>query len=92
MVSLLGIAMATRSYTIRGDPEQMLRSLRAALPSGASLVGNSVQGGIDALFFGRIVDFNRTGTSLSVTVRRGVAGYSEAEIWNLIERGLRQYL
>ena len=83
--------MKTRVYTIRGDPELMFQALAGGLPTGAAVVGNSTRGAIDALWT-RIVDFSRVGNQLTVTVRRGIFGYSEAEIWRMIESGLRPYL
>ena len=83
--------METRTYTIRGDPEQMFRSLVAGLPSGATVLGDSVRGAIVALGT-RVVNFSRAGDQLTVTVLRGILFYSEAEIWRRIESGLRPYL
>ncbi|MFI5418305.1 MAG: hypothetical protein ACHQ2Y_05360 [Candidatus Lutacidiplasmatales archaeon] len=83
--------MATRVYTIRGDPEQMFRALSGGLPAGAMVVGNSTRGAIDALGT-RLVDFSRAGDQLTVTVHRGILFYSEGDIWKRIESGLRPYL
>ncbi|HZY71278.1 MAG TPA: hypothetical protein VFF67_09935 [Thermoplasmata archaeon] len=82
----------TREYTIRGDPVAMLEGLRAALPAGASLEGDSSHGRISALILGTIITYGRTGPTLSVTVHRAVPGRSIAQIWELIERGLAQFL
>lgn len=83
--------METRTYTIRGDPEQMFRALVAGLPSGAKVTGNSSQGAIEALG-SRLVDFSRAGSQLTVTVHRGIFLYSEGAIWQKIESALRPYL
>ncbi|HZY71371.1 MAG TPA: hypothetical protein VFF67_10400 [Thermoplasmata archaeon] len=82
----------TRTYTIRGDPEAMLDGLRAALPTGASLEGDSTHGQISAVLIGKIVTYGRTGTALTVTVHRSAPGRSIPQIWDLIERGLSRFV
>lgn len=83
--------MSTRTYTIRGDPEKMLRALQAGLPPGANVMGDSSAGYIGA-FGDRLVDYSRVGKELTVTVHRGAFGYSEADIWDGIENGLRGFV
>lgn len=84
--------METREYRIRGDPSDMLRALRSALPLGASLSGNTSHGSVSALFTGKVVEYWRNGVLLKVTVYGPAPGRSEAEIWSLIERGLSAYI
>ncbi|HZY71279.1 MAG TPA: hypothetical protein VFF67_09940 [Thermoplasmata archaeon] len=82
----------TRNYTIKGDPEEMLRGLKGALPSLATLSGDSTRGNIMAPLFGTIISFSRTGDQLNVTVHRSVLGYTVPQIWGMIERGLGRFL
>jgi hypothetical protein len=83
--------METRSYTLRGDSEQMFRALANGLPAGAHVSGNSSAGAVHALG-SQIVSFSRVGNQLSVTVHRGIAFYSESAIWKKIVDALRPYL
>lgn len=83
--------MKTKTYTIRGDPEQMFRALASGLPSGAIVSGDSSRGAIDAIGT-RLVEYSRAGNQLTVTVFRGILIYSESAIWQKLEAALRPYL
>lgn len=81
----------SKTYTIRGNPEQMFRALVDGLPSGATVTGNSSGGTITALG-ARLVTFNRNENQLSVTVHQGILIYSERDIWKKIEAALKPYV
>jgi hypothetical protein len=87
-----GEMVETKNYNISGNPEQMLRALRSALPTGASLSGNSAHGTINVILSGKVVEYTRNGQDLKVTVYKGAGGKSVADIWALIESGLSGFI